>query len=157
MEEIDESAEWSGPKKRRGVFQMARQQFNVAADKLDLDDGMRAVLEAASGSLPSISRCEWTPGDIRVYSGYRVQHNVVRGPAKGGLRFHPRRYAGRGKGAGHVDDVEVRHHEHSLRRRQGRRDLRPEVAVPGRVGEADAPLRNGDFAVDRNHIGHTRT
>ena len=78
-----------GPEEDAGVFQMARQQFNVAADKLDLDDGMRAVLGSCKREFTVNFPVRMDSGDIQVYSGYRVHHNVVRGPAKGGLRFHP--------------------------------------------------------------------
>ena len=78
-----------GPGEDGGVFQMARQQFNAAADKLELDDGMREVLGSCKREFTVNFPVRMDTGDIRVFSGYRVQHNVVRGPAKGGLRFHP--------------------------------------------------------------------
>jgi glutamate dehydrogenase (NAD(P)+) len=78
-----------GPGEDAGVFQMARQQFNAAADELGLDDGMRAVLGSCKREFTVNFPVRMDTGDISVFSGYRVQHNVVRGPAKGGLRFHP--------------------------------------------------------------------
>ena len=62
-------------------------------------------------------------GRTEVFTGYRVQHSLTSGPSKGGLRYHPSRRSGRGRGPGHVDVVEVRHHEPALRRRQGRHRL----------------------------------
>lgn len=72
-----------------GALAAALEQFDAAADHLALDPGMRAVLR--------VPKREWTvrfpvkldDGTVRVFEGYRVQHNVARGPAKGGLRFHP--------------------------------------------------------------------
>ena len=73
-----------------GALAAALTQFDAAADHLDLDAGLRAVLR--------VPQREWTvhfpvkrdDGSVEVFQGYRVQHNVARGPAKGGLRFHPR-------------------------------------------------------------------
>jgi glutamate dehydrogenase (NAD(P)+) len=67
----------------------ALDQFDAAADHLQLDPGIRAILRSPQR--------EWTvrfpvrrdDGTIEVFTGYRVQHNVARGPAKGGIRFHP--------------------------------------------------------------------
>ncbi|MGH2513963.1 MAG: Glu/Leu/Phe/Val family dehydrogenase [Candidatus Limnocylindrales bacterium] len=67
----------------------AQAQFDRTADHLNLDPGMRAILRAP--------KREWTvhfpvtrdDGSVEVFTGYRVQHNISRGPAKGGLRFHP--------------------------------------------------------------------
>ena len=72
-----------------GVFAMATQQFNAAADKLGLNDGMRAVLGSCKREFTVNFPVNMDDGNIKVFSGYRVQHNVVRGPAKGGLRYHP--------------------------------------------------------------------
>jgi glutamate dehydrogenase (NAD(P)+) len=64
-------------------------QFDAAAEHLGLESGLRAVLR--------VPKREWTvrfpvtrdDGTVEVFTGYRVQHNVSRGPAKGGLRYHP--------------------------------------------------------------------
>ena len=64
-------------------------------------------------------------GSVVQFEGYRVQHNMARGPAKGGVRYHPSD-AGRSDGAVGLDDDEVRGREPPLRRRQGRHPLRSE-------------------------------
>ena len=64
-------------------------QFDQTADHLQLEDELRAILR--------VPKREWTvnfpvkldDGRVEVFTGYRVQHNVARGPAKGGLRYHP--------------------------------------------------------------------
>ena len=73
-------------------------------------------------------------GSVDVFTGYRVQHNVARGPAKGGLRFHPAHRPRRRPRAGHVDDLEVRPRRRAVRRRQGRRHVRPAGAERTRAG-----------------------
>src|SRR5438105_2451029 len=70
-------------------FQIARQQFNRAADYLDLDASTRQVLSSAKRQLIVAIPVKMDGGDVQVFEGYRVQHNIARGPAKGGIRFHP--------------------------------------------------------------------
>ena len=74
--------------KDSSVFDMAVQQFNGAADMLDLDDGIREILSTCKRELTVNFPVKMDDGDIRVFTGHRVQHNVTRGPAKGGLRYH---------------------------------------------------------------------
>ena len=71
------------------VFAMATQQFNTAADKLGLDDGLRDVLGSCKREFTVNFPVKMDSGDIQVFTGHRVHHNVTRGPAKGGIRYHP--------------------------------------------------------------------
>jgi glutamate dehydrogenase (NAD(P)+) len=70
-------------------FDIAKQQFNTAADLLELDPSMRAVLITPKRQLIVSIPVKMDDGSISVFEGYRVQHNVARGPAKGGIRYHP--------------------------------------------------------------------
>ena len=70
-------------------FMIAKQQFNRAADYLELDLSMRHVLENAKRQLIVSIPVKMDGGDVQVFEGYRVQHNIARGPAKGGIRYHP--------------------------------------------------------------------
>ena len=56
-------------------------------------------------------------GQVKVFTGFRVQHNVARGPAKGGIRYHPSVTLDEVKALADLDDLEDRHGEHSLWRR----------------------------------------
>ncbi len=71
------------------VFAMATQQFNAAADKLGLNDGLRDVLGSCKREFTVNFPVKMDNGDIQVFTGHRVHHNVTRGPAKGGIRYHP--------------------------------------------------------------------
>ncbi|MEA2684506.1 MAG: glutamate dehydrogenase [Chloroflexota bacterium] len=71
------------------AYAIAQAQFDRAADVLDLDDGMRKVLREVKRELTVHFPVLLDDRSIEVYTGYRVQHNLTRGPAKGGLRFHP--------------------------------------------------------------------
>jgi glutamate dehydrogenase (NAD(P)+) len=64
-------------------------QFDAAADHLELDAGLRSVLRQPQREHTLRFPVKRDDGTTDVFTGYRVQHNVARGPAKGGLRFHP--------------------------------------------------------------------
>ena len=64
-------------------------QFDAAADHLEMEGDLRAVLRVPQREYTVNFPVKMDDGSVRVFSGYRVQHNVSRGPAKGGLRFHP--------------------------------------------------------------------
>src|SRR5690242_18708812 len=70
-------------------FAIAQQQFDRAADLLGLDASMRDVLKNPKRALIVSVPTKMDDGTVRVFEGYRVQHNIARGPAKGGIRFHP--------------------------------------------------------------------
>jgi glutamate dehydrogenase/leucine dehydrogenase len=66
----------------------AERQFEEAATRLRLDPGVKDMLKK-----PRRATIQWLPvmmddGTIRMFEGFRVQHNIARGPAKGGIRFH---------------------------------------------------------------------
>jgi glutamate dehydrogenase (NAD(P)+) len=71
-------------------FEIAQRQFDTAAEKLGLDDGMRQVLRHPKRQLTVAIPTLMDDGSVTVFQGYRVQHNVARGPAKGGIRYHPK-------------------------------------------------------------------
>ncbi|WP_327102512.1 Glu/Leu/Phe/Val family dehydrogenase [Nonomuraea glycinis] len=64
-------------------------QLGQAADHLGLGDGLRTMLSTPRRSLTVSVPVRREDGRMDIVQGYRVQHNVSRGPAKGGLRFHP--------------------------------------------------------------------
>ena len=63
--------------------------FNKAADVLDLSDKVRRILLTPHRTVKVGITIEASDGELHNYEGYRVQHNMARGPMKGGLRFHP--------------------------------------------------------------------
>ncbi len=71
------------------LFSDALKQFDRAADLMKLDDGMRQVLKSHKRELTVNFPVKMDDGSIRVFTGYRFQHNIARGPAKGGIRYHP--------------------------------------------------------------------
>jgi len=71
------------------VFGEAIAYFNEAASLLDLTPGMRAILTHPSRQMIFSLPFQRDNGELEVYTGYRVQYNFARGPAKGGIRYHP--------------------------------------------------------------------
>ena len=67
---------------------VAQQQFDLAAERLHLDPGLRQVLREPRRALTVTFPVKMDDGMVRVFTGYRVQHNLGRGPAKGGIRYH---------------------------------------------------------------------
>jgi glutamate dehydrogenase (NAD(P)+) len=70
-------------------YTMAVQQFELAADKIGLSEDMREILRKPKRELVVNFPVCLDDGCIKTFTGYRVQHNVTRGPAKGGVRFSP--------------------------------------------------------------------
>ena len=70
------------------AWAVAQRQFDIAADRLSLDPQLRAVLREAERELIVSVPVRMDDGRVEVYTGYRVQHNLGRGPSKGGLRYH---------------------------------------------------------------------
>src|SRR5215212_7314710 len=69
-------------------FQVAQEQIRIAAELINLDPGMTAILSQPERELHVHFPVRMDDGTIRVFDGYRVQHSTARGPAKGGIRYH---------------------------------------------------------------------
>jgi glutamate dehydrogenase (NAD(P)+) len=77
------------PQEELNPFEIARQQFDRAADYLELEESLRNVLRNTKRQLIVSIPVRMDGGETKVFEGYRVQHNIARGPAKGGIRYHP--------------------------------------------------------------------
>jgi len=77
------------PREDLNPYRIAQIQFDLAAEYLKLDPGVRQILRTPKRVLEVSIPTKMDNGQIKVFTGYRVQHNVVRGPAKGGIRYHP--------------------------------------------------------------------
>jgi glutamate dehydrogenase (NAD(P)+) len=74
---------------RDSPFANAQQQFDTAADLLDLSPNLRRILRVPQRELTVNFPVRMDDGSIEVYTGFRIHHNITRGPAKGGIRYHP--------------------------------------------------------------------
>ncbi|MGA2518367.1 MAG: Glu/Leu/Phe/Val dehydrogenase [Thermodesulfobacteriota bacterium] len=70
-------------------FEMAKKQVDIAAEYLNLDPGSIEKLKNTKRELIVHFPIQMDDGNVKIFTGYRVQHNVARGPAKGGIRYHP--------------------------------------------------------------------
>ncbi len=74
-------------------FDMARAQFDKIADLIGLDEGTRELLRSPLREYHFSIPVRMDDGQMKVFHGYRIQHNDSRGPCKGGIRFHPQETA----------------------------------------------------------------
>ena len=70
------------------AWDVAQQQFDLAAEHLHLSSGLRKVLREPKRELTVHFPVKMDDGSVEVFTGYRVQHNLSRGPAKGGIRYN---------------------------------------------------------------------
>jgi len=75
--------------KQFNSFEMAQKQFDQVADLLGLDQASRDLLRVPLREYQFSIPVRMDDGKVRVFRGFRVQHNDARGPSKGGIRFHP--------------------------------------------------------------------
>src|SRR5580704_16603561 len=85
------------PREDLNPFRIAQIQFDMAAEFLKLEPGLRQILRTPKRVLEVSIPTKMDNGQVKVFTGYRVQHNVSRGPSKGGLRYHPAVTAEEGK------------------------------------------------------------
>ena len=74
---------------RVSAFQTAQRRFDAAADVIGLSDDVRRGLREVKRELTVHFPVRMDNGSVHVFTGWRVQHNISRGPAKGGIRYHP--------------------------------------------------------------------
>ncbi|OGF98059.1 MAG: glutamate dehydrogenase [Candidatus Glassbacteria bacterium RBG_16_58_8] len=71
------------------AHEVALQQFDEAADFLNLEPWIRGYLRVPERWLTVNFPVKMDDGSVRMFTGHRVQHNTTRGPSKGGIRYHP--------------------------------------------------------------------
>jgi glutamate dehydrogenase (NAD(P)+) len=72
---------------RPNLWTMALEQFEAAADRLEISPNVRATLRLPERELTVNFPVRMDDGAVRMFTGYRVQHNITCGPAKGGIRY----------------------------------------------------------------------
>ena len=72
------------------AWEVARRQFDLAADRLGLGTDDREMLRSCKREFTTHFPVQMDDGSVRSFTGYRVQHSLARGPGKGGIRYHPR-------------------------------------------------------------------
>jgi glutamate dehydrogenase (NAD(P)+) len=74
---------------RENPFEIARQQLRRVAFTFDIDPNLISVLQECKKAVVVSVPVVMDDGTVRTYEGYRVTHNIARGPSKGGIRYHP--------------------------------------------------------------------
>ena len=74
---------------RENPYDLARDQLRRVAQAFDIDDDMVNVLGRCKKGVEVSIPTRMDDGSVEVFTGYRVIHNVARGPSKGGIRYHP--------------------------------------------------------------------
>ena len=75
--------------KEENPFESMMERFDEAAHRLDLDPNIYKILRWPSREITLHIPVLMDDGNYQVFTGYRVQHNFARGPAKGGIRYSP--------------------------------------------------------------------
>ena len=73
----------------KNAYEAALENFDLAADALQLDNDVRNMIKYPERVLTVVLPVRMDTGRIQCFQGYRVQHSTSRGPAKGGIRYHP--------------------------------------------------------------------
>jgi len=73
----------------KGMMDNVMEQFNSAADHIDLHPNIRKILSITNNEIVVHFPVKMDDGGVEIFTGYRVQHNNALGPYKGGLRYHP--------------------------------------------------------------------
>lgn len=76
-------------KKSYNAYAMAQKQFDDVADSIGLEQSIRELLRQPSREYHITIPVKMDDGSTKIFNGYRIHHNDARGPAKGGIRFHP--------------------------------------------------------------------
>ena len=75
------------------AYKMAQEQFEKVAELLELDRETRKFLMEPMREYHFLIPVKMDDGNIKIFKGFRIQHNDARGPCKGGIRFHPQETA----------------------------------------------------------------
>src|SRR3989441_9400080 len=75
--------------KETNPWESQRARFDLAAQKLNLDEGLWRVLRYPNREITVYIPVQMDDGHLEVFTGFRVQHSIARGPAKGGIRYSP--------------------------------------------------------------------
>jgi glutamate dehydrogenase (NAD(P)+) len=79
----------TGTHLRENPFEIARQQLRLVGKTFNIDPNLINVLQECKKAVEVAIPISMDDGSIRTFTGYRVQHNIARGPSKGGIRYHP--------------------------------------------------------------------
>ena len=142
---------------RENPFELAQRQLQLVADVFGISGDLVKVLgqckKAVSVSIPT----RMDDGSVEVYQGYRVTHNIARGPSKGGIRYHPDVTLDEVKALSMWMTWKCALMGIPFGGAKGGVVVDPKQLSPLRARAHDAPLHQRDHQRDRPRAGHPRT
>jgi glutamate dehydrogenase (NAD(P)+) len=138
------------------AYDVAMENFDTAADAMGLDNNTREMIKYPERMLTVGVPVRMDDGHIHRFEGFRVQHSSVRGPAKGGIRFHPQVTLDEVKALATWMTWKCAVVNIPFGGAKGGITCDPKKMSQGRVGADDAPLHQRDSAADRTGAGHSR-
>ena len=142
--------------KRDNAYELALENFDAAADALGLDNDTRAMIKYPERVLTVTVPVRMDDGHIHRFEAYRVQHSSVRGPAKGGIRYHPQVTLDEVKALATWMTWKCAVVNIPFGGAKGGVTCDPEAHVAERTGAPDAALHQRDSATDWAETRHTR-
>ena len=141
---------------RENPFEIARQQLQLVGTTFNIDPNLISVLQECKKAVEVAIPVAMDDGSIRVFAGYRVQHNIARGPSKGGIRYHPDVTLDEVKALAMWMTWKCALMNIPFGGAKGGVVCDPEGAVRPRARAHDAPLHVRDHLRDRPREGHPR-
>ena len=139
---------------RENPFEIAREQLRRVAEVFEIDQNLVNVLQECKKAVEVAIPVAMDDGKTQVFTGYRVVHNIARGPSKGGIRYHPDVTLDEVKSLAMWMTWKCALAGHPVRRREGRCRLQPEADVRAGAAADDPPLHERDHQRDRPRGGH---
>ena len=140
----------------KNAYEVALENFDLAANALDLEENMRAMIKYPERILTVSMPVRMDTGKIVRFEGYRVQHSTQRGPAKGGIRYHPNVTIDEVKALATWMTWKCAVVNIPYGGGKGGITCNPKEHVDGRTGAHDPPLCQRHSADHRTGEGHSR-
>jgi len=136
-------------------FDQATEQLDKAAEIIGLAPTLHKIFRKPKRVLEVAVPVLMDNGEHEVFTGYRVQHNINRGPAKGGIRYRPDVTLKEMKALAMLMTWKMRGGKYTLRRGKRRHRLRPETNEHERAGTSNATVHLRDPVHDRARAGYS--
>ena len=137
-------------------YDIVNHWFDLAADRMELRDDIREVVRTSYREVQVQVPVMLGDGKIHVFKGFRVQHNGARGPYKGGIRYHPEVDLDEVRALATLMTWKTAVAGDPVRRRQGRRQLRPDALDEAELQQITRTLHRQDREGARPAARHPR-
>ena len=139
---------------RENPFELAQEQLRRVGDVFKIDPNLIEVLKECKKAVSVAIPVVMDDGNVRTFQGYRVTHNIARGPSKGGIRYHPDVTLDEVKSLAMWMTWKCALMNIPFGGAKGGIACNPKRALAERAPEDDPPLHHGDHQRDRPGEGH---